>query len=118
VKASSSKKTDPDVGIVRLGVCAGGIEHAFDRIRRAGNVGPAFDRGKGWRDQNHQDGNDANGDEELDQRKSVECAAAETSRQLTLNYQLHSRRSLGKEESTINYQLSPINHPRAASAAL
>src|SRR5882757_6935260 len=36
------KKPDPGVSVVRLRVSAGGVEHAFDRVRGAGHVGPAF----------------------------------------------------------------------------
>ena len=63
------KKTDPGVGVVCLRVCARGIEHALDRVRSAGDVGPASDICECWGDQNHQHRNDADDDEKLQERE-------------------------------------------------
>ena len=56
------EKPDPGVGVVCLRVRAGGVEHAFDRVCGAGDVGPAFDRCERGRDQHHQKANDADDD--------------------------------------------------------
>ena len=64
------QKADPGVGIIRLRVGARGVEHAFDRVRGAGDVGPAFDVRERRSDQHQQESNDADDDEQFDQRKT------------------------------------------------
>ena len=62
-------KPDPGVSIVCFRVRAGGVEHAFDRVRGAGDVGSAFDGCERGRDQHHQKADDADDDEQFEQRK-------------------------------------------------
>ncbi len=64
------KKSDPGVGIVRLRVGARGVEHALDRVRGAGDVGPAFDVCECGSDQHQQKADDADDDEQFDERKA------------------------------------------------
>ena len=64
-------KPDPGVSVVCFRVCARGVEHAFDRVRGAGDVGPAFDGCERRRDQHHQEADDADDDEQFEQRKSA-----------------------------------------------
>ena len=66
----SSKKPDPSVSVVCLRVCAGGVEHAFDRVCGAGDVGSAFDVRECRSDQHHQECDDADDDEQFEQRKT------------------------------------------------
>ena len=56
--------------VVCLRVCARGVEHAFDRVRGAGDVGSAFDRCERGRDQHHQEADDADDDEQFEERKA------------------------------------------------
>ena len=58
------------LSVVRLRICAGGVENAFDRVRGAGDVGPAFDVRKGRSHQHQQESNDADDDEQFEQRKT------------------------------------------------
>src|SRR5207247_3037046 len=48
-----------------------GVEHALNRVRGAGDVGPAPDVCECWSDQNQQERDDADDDEQFDQRKSA-----------------------------------------------
>ena len=57
------KKADPGVRVVCFRVRAGGIEHAFDRVRGAGDIGPAFDSCERRSDQHQQEADDADDDE-------------------------------------------------------
>ncbi len=63
-------KTNPHVSVVCFRVRARGVEHAFDRVCGAGDVGPTFDVRECWSDQHQQEANDADDDEQLDQRKT------------------------------------------------
>jgi hypothetical protein len=40
--SNRTRKADPGVGVICLRVGAGGVEHALDRVRGAGDVGPAL----------------------------------------------------------------------------
>jgi len=64
-------ETDPSVRVVRLRVRAGGVEHAFDRVRGTGNIGPAFDGGERRNNEHEQDGNDADDDQQFEERKGA-----------------------------------------------
>jgi hypothetical protein len=64
-------KADPSVRVVCFRVCASGVEHAFDRVRGAGDVCSAFDRFERRGDQHQQESNDANDDEQFDQCESA-----------------------------------------------
>ena len=75
-ETSSSKETDPGVSVVCFRVGAGGVEHAFDRVRRAGHVGSAFDVRECWSHQHQQESNDADDDEQLDQRKTPKLSGS------------------------------------------
>ena len=69
------KEPDPGVSVVRLRVSAGGVEHTFDRVRGAGHVGPAFDRGERWGHQHQQQADDADDDKQFQKRKAGRPAA-------------------------------------------
>ena len=64
------KKPDPGVSIVRLRVCAGGVERAFDGVRGAGDVRPAFNVRERRSHQHQQEPDDADDDEQFEQRKT------------------------------------------------
>src|SRR5438093_9563387 len=64
-------KADPGVSVICFRVRAGGVEHAFDRVRSAGDVGSAFDACECRGDQHEQEANDADDDEQFEQRESA-----------------------------------------------
>src|SRR5439155_27244638 len=64
-------KADPGVSVICFRVRAGGVEHAFDRVRSAGDVGSAFDACERRGGQHQQNGNDADDDEQFEQRESA-----------------------------------------------
>ena len=64
------KKSDPGVRIVCFRVGARGVEHALDRVRGAGDVGPAFDVCECRSNQHQQQPNDADDDQQFEQVKA------------------------------------------------
>src|SRR4051794_17686492 len=68
--SNRTRKADPGVGIVCLCVGARCVERALDRVRGAGDVGPAFCRGERWSDQHQQEPDNADDDEEFEERKT------------------------------------------------
>ena len=87
------KESDPGVSVVCFRVRAGGVEHAFDRVCGAGDVGSAFDGCECWRHQHHQQADDADDDEQFEQRKTPNAFG------VTLSWQRERREVTARVES-------------------
>src|SRR5205823_380170 len=64
------KKSYPRIGVVSHCVGAPLIQHAFDRVRRTGDIVAGLDARERRRDQHHQDRDDSDDEHYFDQRKS------------------------------------------------
>ena len=76
VGANRAGKSDPGISVIRFRIRSRGIEHAFDRVRGAGDVAGAFDACERRRHQHHQQRNDADYNEKLYESKSPRAPSA------------------------------------------